>query len=43
LNLFAIHVETKWDKENQSQPLVRAIRAASTRLPAPSLLIASDR
>jgi len=26
-----------------NQPLVRAIRAASTRLPAPSLLIASDR
>ena len=33
----------EWDKANQSQPLVLAIRAASTRLPAPSLLIASDR
>lgn len=28
---------------SQSQPLSRAMRAASTRLPAPSLLIASDR
>lgn len=28
---------------NHSQPLLRAIRAASTRLAAPSLLIASDR
>lgn len=28
---------------SQSQPLVLAIRAASTRLPAPSLLMASER
>jgi hypothetical protein len=31
------------DQQHYSQPLVRAMRAASTRLLAPNLLIASER
>ena len=40
LRVFVVDFPTP---ENQSQPLVRAIRAASTRLAAPSLLIDSER